>query len=156
MKETPPAFLTYLLAGAFLLGLLCLAVASQTQSTPARSMPASAYKLISVKVTGTKRFTSDEVATASGLPVGTIAHEDDFHKAARQLGESGAFSNIAFTFTYSAGGTKLEFQVTDADRFVPAGFADFVWFTDEELRRKVHERIPLFNGELPTTGRLAG
>ncbi len=117
-------------------------------------MPATAYKLISVKVTGTKRFTSDEVAAASGLPVGTIAHEDDFQRAARQLGESGAFSNIAFTFSYSAAGTKLEFQVTDADNFVPARFTDFVWFTDEELRRKVHERIPLFNGELPMAGRL--
>jgi outer membrane protein insertion porin family len=117
-------------------------------------MPATAYKLIAVKVTGTKRFTSSEVAAASGLPVGTIAHEEDFRKAARQLGESGAFSNIAFTFSYSAAGTKLEFQVTDSDNFVPARYTDFVWFTDEELRRKLHERIPLFNGELPTSGRL--
>jgi outer membrane protein assembly factor BamA len=117
-------------------------------------MPATAYKLIAVKVTGTKRFTQQEVATASGLPVGTIAHEDDFRKAARQLGESGAFGSIAFTFSYSSVGTKLEFQVTDADKFVPARFTDFVWFTDEDLRRKVHERVPLFNGELPAVGRL--
>ena len=117
-------------------------------------MPATAYKLIAVKVTGSKRFTSDEVAAASGLPVGTVAHEEDFKKAARQLGESGAFSSIAYTFSYSAAGTKLEFQVTDADKFVPARFADFVWFTDEDLLRRVHERIPLFNGELPTSGRL--
>ncbi|MGA7218897.1 MAG: hypothetical protein WBX38_11305, partial [Candidatus Sulfotelmatobacter sp.] len=62
--------------------------------TPASTapMPPSAYKLISVKVTGSKRFSSEEVAAASGLPMGTIAHEEDFKKAARQLGESGAFS----------------------------------------------------------------
>jgi outer membrane protein insertion porin family len=107
-----------------------------------------------VKVTGSKRFTSDQIAAASGLPLGTVAHEEDFKKAARQLGESGAFNNIAFTFSYSAAGTKLEFQVTDADKFVPANFTDFVWFTDEDLRRKVHEHIPLFSGELPTSGRL--
>ncbi|MDQ1389011.1 MAG: hypothetical protein QOF56_2465 [Acidobacteriaceae bacterium] len=135
-------------------GLVCLTAAAQAQSTATRPMPATAYKLIAVKVTGTKRFTSSEVAAASGLPVGTIAHEEDFRKAARQLGESGAFSNIAFTFSYSAAGTKLEFQVTDSDNFVPARYTDFVWFTDEELRRKLHERIPLFNGELPTSGRL--
>jgi outer membrane protein assembly factor BamA len=129
-------------------------VAAPAQSAAVRPLPGAAYKLISVKVTGTKRFTSAEVAAASGLPVGTVAHEDDFRKAARQLGESGAFSNIAFTFSYSAEGTKLEFQVTDADKFVPARFTDFVWFTDEELLRKVHERIPLFNGDLPATGRL--
>ncbi len=117
-------------------------------------MPASAYKLIAVKVTGSKRFSSDEVAAASGLPVGTVAHEEDFKKAARQLGETGAFSSITYTFSYSAAGTKLEFQVTDADKFVPARFADFVWFTDQDLLHKVHERIPLFNGELPTSGRM--
>jgi outer membrane protein assembly factor BamA len=117
-------------------------------------MPASAYKLIAVKVTGSKRFTEDQVARASGLPVGTVAHEEDFRKAARQLGESGAFSNIGFTYSYSTAGTRLEFQVTDADKFVPVRFADFVWFSEEELFRNLHERIPLFNGELPASGRL--
>jgi outer membrane protein assembly factor BamA len=133
---------------------VCLDAETQAQSAAPRPIPATSYKLIAVKVNGTKRFTQQEVATASGLPVGTVAHEDDFRKAAKQLGESGAFSNIAFTFSYSSDGTKLEFQVTDADKFVPARFTDFVWFTDEELRRKVHERVPLFNGELPAVGRL--
>src|SRR5258708_28590736 len=154
MKKPPSLLLTRLLLSSLLVGMGCFAKA-QTQSTNTRPMPASAYKLIAVKVTGTKRFTSDEVAAASGLPMGTIAHEDDFRKAARQLGESGAFNNIAFSYTYSSAGTKLEFQVTDADKFVPARFTDFVWFTDEELRRKVHEHIPLFSGELPTTGHLS-
>jgi len=117
-------------------------------------MAASAYKLISVSVAGSKRFTSEQVAAASGLPIGTVAHEEDFKKAARQLGESGAFSSISYTFTYSSAGTRLEFQVTDAEKFVPARFADFVWFTDDELLSQLHRRIPLFSGELPLNGRL--
>jgi outer membrane protein insertion porin family len=142
---------------ALILSLLYFATAARAQTTQgaaSRSMPASAYKLIAVKVTGSQRFDSEEVTTASGLPVGTIAHEEDFKKASRQLGESGAFSSISFRYTYSSAGTKLEFQVTDADKFVPARFSDFVWFTDEELRKQVHERVPLFDGELPTNGRL--
>jgi outer membrane protein insertion porin family len=135
--------------------LLSLSIAAQTKPSP-QAMPATAYKLIAVKVIGSKRFTQEEVAASSGLPVGTIAHEDDFKKAARQLGESGAFDNVAFSFTYSAAGTKLEFQVADADKFVPARFMDFVWFTDDELLQKVHERVPLFKGQLPTGGRLPG
>jgi outer membrane protein assembly factor BamA len=153
--KTPLPVLTRLLASLLLSpSAVCLDAAAQAQATAPRLMPATAYKLTAVKVTGSKRFTQQEVATASGLPVGTIAHEDDFRKAARQLGESGAFGNIAFTFSYSSAGTKLEFQVTDADKFVPARFTDFVWFTDEDLRQKVHERVPLFNGELPAVGRL--
>src|ERR1022692_1778100 len=154
MKTLVPGFLTRWLLSSL---LLCLSAAGQTQSPPGtttKPLPPAAYKLIAVKVTGSKRFTKEEVAAASGLPVGTVAHEDDFKKAARQLGDTGAFSAISFTYSYSSAGTKLEFQVTDADKFVPARFTDFVWFTDEELLNKVHERIPLFNGELPTTGRL--
>src|SRR5580692_8546715 len=123
-------------------------------SATAQTQPPVSYKLIAVTVTGSKRFTQQEVADASGLPIGTIAHEEDFKKAARQLGETGAFGVINFTYTYSSAGTRLEFQVTDADKFVPAHFADFVWFTDEGLHQKLHERVPLFNGELPTNGRL--
>jgi len=55
----------------FLLVLLSFSVAAAAQ-TPTPRTPAT-YKLIGVKVTGSQRFTSEEVAIASGLPVGTIA-----------------------------------------------------------------------------------
>lgn len=147
MKTFLQGFPTRSLLASLLFSLLCLSAFSQTQ-------PPVSYKLIAVKVTGSKRFTQEDVATASGLPIGTIAHEPDFKKAARQLGETGAFGDISYTYTYSSAGTRLEFHVTDADKFVPATFADFVWFTDEELLHKLHEHVPLFNGELPTNGRL--
>jgi outer membrane protein assembly factor BamA len=122
----------------------------------AQTRPASTttYKLIEVKATGSNRFTQEEIAASSGLPVGTIAGDEDFRKAARTLGESGAFANVAFTYTYASAGAKLTFHITDADKFVPAHFIDFVWFADQDLLQKVHERVPLFDGELPTTGRL--
>jgi len=128
---------------------------SQTANDPGtRPTPASGRQLLEIKVTGSKRFRQEEVAAACGLPLGAMVGEEDFKKAARQLGESGAFREIAFTYSYSAAGIKLAFQVSDADKFIPAHFADFVWFGDEELLQKVHERVPLFKGELPITGRL--
>jgi outer membrane protein insertion porin family len=163
-KKLGPIFLTRLWLLLALLALLIPLVASpgavaapQVQSSAsaaARPIPPADSKLIEVKVAGSKRFTSPEVAAASGLPLGTIADEEAFRKAARQLGESGAFNDISYTYSYSSAGTKLTFQVTDADKFVPAHFLDFVWFADLDLVQKVHERIPLFNGELPTNGRL--
>ena len=123
-------------------------------SVGAQPVPAADAKLIEVKASGSKRFTQEEIAAASGLMVGTIVGDETFRKAARQLGETGAFDAISFTFSYSAAGTKLAFKVTDAEKFVPAHFADFVWFSDKDLLQKLHERAPLFDGELPTTGRL--
>jgi outer membrane protein assembly factor BamA len=151
MKTFLQEFPAHSLLASVLFSVLSLSALSQVSGGV---QPPVSYKLIAVKVTGSKRFTQEDVAAASGLPIGTIAHEEDFKKAARQLGETGAFGDITYTYSYSSAGTRLEFHVTDADKFVPARFADFVWFTDEELLHKLHDRIPLFNGELPANGRL--
>ncbi len=139
----------------FCSSILCTPAIAQVQtSVGAQPVPAADAKLIEVNATGSKRFTQEEVAAATGLRVGTVVDDETFRKAARQLGETGAFDAISYTFSYSAAGTKLVFKVTDAEKFVPVHFADFVWFSDQGLLRKVHERAPLFNGELPATGRL--
>jgi outer membrane protein insertion porin family len=147
----------YLLRGAaWHLVFFCAlqSTASAQVSTPAQRIPAADSKLIEIKVNGSKRFTPQEVAASSGLQLGTIVDDEVFRKAARQLGETGAFDAISYSFTFSSAGTKLIFEVTDADKFAPAHFYDFVWFTDQELLQRVHERAPLFHGELPASGRL--
>ncbi|MGD1021370.1 MAG: POTRA domain-containing protein [Candidatus Sulfotelmatobacter sp.] len=165
-KTLRPIFPTRLPLDGFLFTLLLLvlffgspytAAAMQVRSSggsAARPIPPSDSKLVEVKITGSKRFTSEEVAAASGLPLGTTVDDEAFRKAARQLGESGVFNDISYSYSYSSAGTKLVFKVTDADKFVPAHFLDFVWFTDMELTQKVHEHAPLFKGELPINGRL--
>jgi len=135
------------------LGVPALAQGASAQK-PLAQMPASARQLIAIKVTGSKRFPEDAIAAATGLQLGTPVDDNDFKRAARHLGDTGVFGDIAYTYTYSSAGTKLEFHVTDVEKFVPAHFEDFVWFTDAELRRRIKEHVPLFDGELPTSGRL--
>ncbi len=136
---------------------LCLPGAGQGTSSqkPLAEMPASARQLIAIKVTGSKRFPEAAIAAATGLQMDTAVSDDDFKKAARRLGDMGVFTDIAYSYSYSSAGTKLELHVTDAAKFVPAHFEDFVWFSDEELRRRIKEHSPLFDGELPLFGRLA-
>jgi outer membrane protein assembly factor BamA len=131
--------------------LLCPHALPQTKSA---DIPASDSKLIEIKVAGSNRFQPEEVAAASGLQVGTTVDDEVFRKASRQLGESGAFDDVSYSFSYSSAGTKLSLRVKDTEKFVPAHFADFVWFSDNELLQKLHDRIPLFDGDLPTFGRL--
>jgi outer membrane protein assembly factor BamA len=137
----------------FLIGPLSSLTQAAQKPAPDQP-PGSAGKLIAIKVTGSKRFSQAAIAAASSLQIGAIAGDDDFKKAARRLGDTGAFSDIAYTFSYTSAGTKLELHVTDADQFVPARFEDFVWFSDEELQRTLRERVPLFTGQLPVFGRL--
>ena len=118
-------------------------------------MPASARQLIAIKVTGSKRFPEAAVAAATGLQMGAPVNDDDFKKAARRLGDMGVFTDIGYNYSFSSAGTKLELHVTDADKFVPARFEDFVWFPDDVLMKRIKEHAPLFDGELPLFGRLA-
>jgi outer membrane protein assembly factor BamA len=117
-------------------------------------MPASAQKLVAIKVTGSKRFPEEAIAASTGLQIGTVVDDDEFKKASRRLADTGAFTEIAYNFTYTATGTKLEFKVTDTDKFVPVRFEDFVWFPEDELRRRIKEHVPLFDGQVPLSGRM--
>jgi outer membrane protein assembly factor BamA len=119
------------------------------------SSPPSGFRLLSIKVTGSKRYTPDQIIAATGLQRGQPATEDDFKAVTQQLGESGAFSNVAYTFQFSPEGIKLELQVVDSDQFVPARFDNFVWLPDRELLQKLSASVPLFQGELPVAGKLA-
>ena len=137
-------------------GVLCVSsVLAQTPKPAPRELPASAYQLKAVTVTGSQRYKPEEVTAATGLQIGQPIQEDDVKAAARFLGDSGAFRDVAFSFSYSSGGTKVEFQVQDSPDFVPARFENLVWFSDRDLAEKLRARVPLFHGELPIRGQLA-
>ncbi len=121
---------------------------------PLSQMPPSARQLIAIKVVGSKRFSEQTVAAASGLQIGAPVDDDEFKKAARRLGDMGVFTDIGYSYSYSSTGTKLEFHVADVDKFVPVRFEDFVWYSDDELLRRIKEHAPLFDGELPLSGKL--
>ena len=45
--------------------------------------------------------------------------------------------------------------MTDAEKYLPAVFENFVWFSDQDLQAAVHQAVPLFKGELPTSGSMS-
>lgn len=151
-----PGLLTLLVA-------LCLILASNASAQkhvsrkPAASS-ASPNKLVSVKASGTTRYSEKEILGSSGLQLGQDAADGDFKEAAERLGRSGLFSSVEYSFSYSDAGVKVEFRLVDNDkvRLLPARFDNFVWFTDTELHSILEQRVPLFKDSLlPDSGRLA-
>jgi outer membrane protein assembly factor BamA len=157
LQIQPPRILLSPLPVFFLLLMICGPSRLHASAALRTALPQATgdeRKLVLVKATGSIRFASDDIAAASGLRMGFVAVDEDFKRAARRLAETGAFTDVGYTFSYSSAGTQLEFQVTDATKFLPAHFEDFVWFSEEELQKRLHQRLPLFNGELPLSGRL--
>jgi outer membrane protein assembly factor BamA len=122
---------------------------------PSSSVSSSSSRLVSVKATGSKRYSSPQIVAATGLQLGQTVSEDDFKIVSQHLGETGAFSNVAYTFQFSPEGMKLDLQVIDSDQYVPARFDNFVWLSDQELLDKLRASVPLFQGQLPVSGNLA-
>jgi len=136
------------------LTLILTQLSAQTAHRRSPQLPSS-FPLLSVKVTGSKRYASGEIAAATGLQPGQTVSKSDFELATEHLGESGAFSSVSYSFEYSGEGAKLELQVSDSNPFVPAYFDNFVWFSNQELLADLRSRVPLFQGQLPSEGKLA-
>ena len=136
--------------------VLASSSAAQTRSASSSASAPTSYKLIALEVTGTTRYNDKEILQASGLELGQNVAEGDFREAARKLGDSGLFSDVVYTYSYSGGDAKVEFKLTEVDKskLVPAHFENFVWFTDAELLAAIEQRVPLFQNLLPLTGKL--
>ncbi len=137
-----------------LFAVVSIAVAQKRTTTKTSAL--TPERLIGLKATGTKRYTDREILGATGLQKGQNAADGDFREAAQILGNSGMFGDVAYSYTSSGSGVKVEFQLTDIDpsKLVPAHFDNFVWFTDDELSAELRRRVPLFQQLLPVAGNL--
>jgi len=134
------------LAGSFAIALSFAVVCfAQDQAGTAR--------LAVVHITGSKKFTSDQIVAATSLRVGAQVGRDDLQHTADDLAKSGRFASVQYRFATSDDGVTAEYQVTDAPS-VPIWFDDFPWFTDDELTAALKKSLPLFDGTAPEGGAL--
>lgn len=121
---------------------------------PVLAEAADRYRLVKVLVTGSERYRQEDLVRATGLKPDSQVTAEELQNAANRLGNSGAFASVQFLFKPAIGskGVEADFQVTDAQKFLPAAFENFVWFSDGELQDALHEAVPLYNGQLPTSG----
>src|SRR6476646_4838671 len=124
---------------------------------PALAGGADRFNLARILVTGSERYREDDLVRATGLTVNSQVTSDDLQNAANRLGNSGAFASVQFLFKPAIGakGVEADFQVADAEKFLPAVFENFVWFSESELQEAVHQAVPLYNGQLPTSGSMS-
>ena len=113
------------------------------------------YKLLSVHVKGLERLKEDQVVRAAGLQLDHNQTEKDFQEAVRKLGDTGLFTDVAYSYRYTADGCDLELRVAENNKLVPILFDNFVWFSDDELISLLRSRVPLFDGRLPVGGGLS-
>ena len=131
------------------LGLFFAPARSHAQ-TQSEAKPAS-DRVLSISGTGSHRYSSEQIAAASGLLAGKMATKDDLQAGADALSVLGTFRDVQYKFTTLPGGIKVEFKVTDAPA-VPVSFDNFPWFSDAELNAALKSAVSLYDGTAPETG----
>lgn len=124
---------------------------------PALAGAADHFNLARVVVSGSQRYREDDLVRATGLSVNTQVGADDLQNAANRLGNSGAFASVQFLFKPAVGtkGVEADFQVKDAEKYLPAVFENFVWFSDQDLQDAMHQAVPFFKGDIPNSGTMS-
>jgi outer membrane protein insertion porin family len=135
------------LFAAILLVTAVLGMRGQQAGQPAPK----ASTIAGINVTGTRKFPTDQIITASGLRIGDVVSAGQIQAAADRLAALGIFSTVNYRFSSKGDAISLEFQVQDAPTF-PLSFDNFPWFTDDELAAAIRQDVGLFTGESPESG----
>ncbi len=131
-------------AGRALILLTTVVFASCLQLLPALAQAPDTSgngKLESIKITGSTKYRSEQIAPATGLSPGATITKYDLQRGADRLAQLGLFATVQYRFASEDTGVRAEYQVTDAPT-VPVWFDNFPWFTDDELTRGAQARCP--------------
>lgn len=122
----------------------------------ARPLPpaSSLGRIKEIRVTGLKRYSQAEVLPVAGLAMGQNVTEDDLKEATNVLAKTGAFSNLAYSYSTLAGTVKVTLDLQETDQLLAVHFDNFVWWTDDDLKAKLRARVPLYRDQIPVAGSL--
>jgi outer membrane protein insertion porin family len=113
--------------------------------------------LVKIVVTGSQRYQPQDLVRATGLKENFLVTREELDASTKRLIDSGVFAAVEYTFRPAANvrGVEAVFQVKDAEKFLPAEFENFVWWSDSELENSLHQAVPLFAGKaVPLAGTL--
>ncbi|HTQ98246.1 MAG TPA: POTRA domain-containing protein [Candidatus Acidoferrum sp.] len=123
--------------------LLLLALAPNSYSQTAT--------LKAIHSEGMKTFSEDQVATLSGLQIGSQVGRAELQDAANLLLRSGLFSKVNFKFDTHNNDVTVTYSVEESPRLAVL-YDNFPWFDDSELTDAIKKDLPFYDGTLPETG----
>jgi outer membrane protein assembly factor BamA len=131
---------------------------ARAQDVPAPAAPEGAAqqpsaKLAAVRVTGSTRFSSDQIVQELSLKPGDTITRADLQAAADKLTQLGTFAKVGYRFSSEPAGVSVEYQVADAPG-LPVSFDNFPWVSDDDLKGAIKAAVPLFDGTAPANGKI--
>ena len=126
----------------FSIGALSLAAQAPDNSTAA---------LREIHADGEKILTEAQIATLTGMQIGSQVGRNDLQSGADKLVASGLFAKVGYNFQTKGEGVNVTFHVEESPR-IAAYFDNIPWFGDSELADAIRKKLPFFDGTLPEGG----
>jgi len=134
-----------------LLRAVCCALPLTSIAVPVAASPAPP-KIVSLQITGQKRYSEAQIVAASGLKIGQEFDDSTLQTAVQKLGASGAFDDVEYRYKPEGTGTAVELTVKEAGKLHGYMFNNFVWLSSREIDDYLHKQVPLFSDSLPESG----
>lgn len=115
------------------------------------SQTAQTATLREIHAEGMKTFSEAQVASLSGLSVGSQIGRKDLQDAADLLLRSGLFAKVTFKFDTHNDNVTLRFHVEESPR-LRVVYDNLPWYSDSELNDAIRKDLPFFDGTLPEGG----
>ena len=135
-----------------------VAAAQPTTGAAARESPEAAennkFPLREILIDGNENFATEDIIEVLGLDIGQMVNRADFESAVGKLDKTGVFEGYAFRFGPKDDGYTVTFTVQEAPELYAVRFEGFD-ISEEEIRARLREKIPLFGPKVPPTGIMA-
>lgn len=115
-------------------------------------LTAQEFQLTDITVEGTEQFSPETIAKAAGLEVGGQVSVASLNQVVQKLSELGVFRSVRYKYRTRAKTLSLVLVVEENPVLQDCTFANFVWFTREEILDHLQQTVPLFNGKAPLGG----
>jgi outer membrane protein insertion porin family len=116
------------------------------------SLPLAAQKFLPKNIVfkGDPEYSDEEMLAASDLKKGVTLTVDDMKTHFQLLMDTGVFESI----TYKFDGVDLIFTVTPAPQLYTIQLGNLPLTPGKDLDAKLHDRLPLYHGKVPSEGGL--
>src|SRR5215469_671164 len=98
-----------------------------------------------IRAEGMKTFTEAQVASLSGLSVGSPVSKKDLQDASDLLVRSGLFAKVTYKYDTHNDAVTLTFQVQESPR-LRVVYDNLPWYSDSELNDAIRNGLPFSTG----------
>jgi outer membrane protein insertion porin family len=124
---------------------LCLATSITTLTAQTFTIPLITFE-------GAPAYSQTDLLKVTGLTPGSTSTQEGLQAAAQHLGDTGLFSDI--NFASNEKGLVFTLKPMPDSNLLPASFANFVWWSSDQINSALKTAVPLYTGVIPLTGNL--